>query len=172
MNKEYHFLLMSQQDLLQNEAIEEIVRERTTSNFLQNKKNDFWIIVSPKFVLNSEISLKIEKSNFYNQKKQSILSNLDNSKFYVAIISLNKEFINWLKLRLGYFEDINNLSSNKLEDTNNSYTSNGICGTLSNSLNVNQNKQKFTFISNFLHPSILINKYQILLKSFYSYQKT
>jgi hypothetical protein len=160
---------MSQQDLLQNEAIEEIVRERTTSNFLQNKKNDFWILISPKFVFNSEISFKIEQSNFYKQKKESILSNIDNSKFYVAIISLNKEFINWLKLRLGYFEDINNLVGSK-DSQNNFYTSNGIFGILSNSSNINENKEKFSFSSNFLHPSILINKYQMLLKSFYTSQ--
>jgi hypothetical protein len=93
----YYFLLFSQKNIFNNQVLEEILRERSNSYFLRNKISDFWILISPKFLSNFKQSLDNSSFLFTNQKT-----------FYGVIISPNKDFIEWLKLRLGYFIDIEN----------------------------------------------------------------
>ena len=69
MTVEYYYLLMSQQDLFKNEVIEEIIRERTNSYFNQQKRNDFWILVSPNFVNSKNMSEKIKETNWLKHFK-------------------------------------------------------------------------------------------------------
>jgi hypothetical protein len=166
MNKEYHYLLMSQEDLLQNEVIEEILRERTNSYIVQNKKNDFWILISPNFVKNPDIYLKIKETNFYKQKKISLIDSNQKNEFYASIISSNKEFIIWLNLRLGYFEDLQTFSDKKQLNPN--YTSNGIYGKLDISKDSSFKKDLFKFNLKYIYPNILISKYRKFLDLFYS----
>lgn len=158
MNTEYHYLLMSQQDLLQNEVIEEIVRERTNSYNLQNKKNDFWIVISPKFTEDVIVSEKIKQTNFYRQR----ISSTGPKDFYGAIVSFNKEFITWLSLRLGYFENLETFKTVPVANKN--YVSNGIYGKFTT---VNQESSPFSANPRLIHPTILTNKYRTLLDSFY-----
>jgi hypothetical protein len=47
---------MSQKDFLQNQVIEEILREKSSYYMVQNKVPDYWILISPKFL--SENNLK------------------------------------------------------------------------------------------------------------------
>jgi hypothetical protein len=159
MDKEYHFLLLSQSDLLQNEVIEEIFRERTNSYLAQNKPNDFWILISPQFLDDFYFKEKLKKTNFYKQKQNDILDIENNSEieFYAVVLSLNKEFITWLTLRLGYFENLETFENDQIINKN--YISNGITGFFSNFV-INT--------PNFLHPSILIKKYKKLLQLFYN----
>ena len=164
MTIEYYYLIMSQQDLLQNEAIEEVFRERTSSYFSQNRKNDFWILISPNFIKNNELSLKIKKTNFYKQKKDSLITN-NNSEFYTAIVSTNKEFITWITLRIGYFENIETFQD--IKAPNPDYISNGISGKINTNL-VNNSSELFTSNPKYIHPDLLINKYKKLLEVFYS----
>jgi hypothetical protein len=56
------YLLMSQDDLFKNQVIEEILRERSSSYILQGKPNDFWILVSPKFIEKEEIQQQIKQN--------------------------------------------------------------------------------------------------------------
>ena len=66
MNKtRIYFLLFSQKDFLKNTVIEEILRERTNYNYQQKKQRDFWILVSPSFLLNNELNNKIKISNYF-----------------------------------------------------------------------------------------------------------
>ena len=165
MTVEYYYLLMSQQDLLQNEVIEEIVRERVGSYTLHNKKNDFWILVSPDFAISPNINQKIKQTNFYKQKKVSLISE-NNSEFYGAIVSVNKDFITWLTLRLGYFEDIETFT--ELKAPNMDYISNGIFGK------VNQNEilseiSPLKSSPKYLTPNLFFNKYKKLLEFSYSF---
>jgi hypothetical protein len=160
MNKEYHYLLMSQQDLLQNEVVEEILRERTSSYLSQNRNNDFWILTSPQFILNKDIKEKIKKTNFYKQKQNLFLNSKNNHEFYCVVLSLNKEFITWLSLRLGYFEDLETFST--IQKSNENYVSNGIKGLVC----LKNNQKDFDFNPNFIDPIILINKYKKLLQFF------
>lgn len=167
MTVEYYYLLMSQPDLLQNEVIEEIVRERTGSYALQNKKNDFWILISPQFTKSPKISSKIKQTNFYKQKKNSLMSS-NKLEFYGAIVSINKEFITWLALRLGFFENIENFT--ELNPPNINYVSNGILGKIEqNEITVENSPLKSS--PNYLFPDLLTNKYKKLLELSYSFVK-
>nr|QCI04855.1 hypothetical protein [Bornetia secundiflora] len=82
----YYFALATQNFLINEEPIEEILRERILyyKNF---KKNiDFWFVMNPDFLQNSHID------NF----------NYNKSSSYAAIVSSNPKFIQWLKLRIGF----------------------------------------------------------------------
>ena len=68
-NETYYYLIMSQQTLLNNEIIEEILRERATYYQLNKKATDFWILISPYFIYKNEILEKIRKSNYYLKEK-------------------------------------------------------------------------------------------------------
>lgn len=85
MTYHYHFVVASQDFLVREEPIEEILRERKDYYKSINKEIDFWFIVNPNF---------IDKAIFYDDYKQL-------PKKCAAIISLDKQFIEWLKLRIG-----------------------------------------------------------------------
>lgn len=86
----YYFALASREFLLEKEAVEEVIRERAYYYQLKNKPADFWILPSPEFW-----------SYYQNQNKKKIgeLNNLSDPKNCVAIVSTNKDFICWIKLR-------------------------------------------------------------------------
>lgn len=165
MTVEYYYLLMSQQDLLQNEVIEEVVRERTNSYLLQNKKTDFWILISPKFTTSPDITQKIKQTNFYKQKKTDLISS-NNSEFYSAVVSVNKEFIIWLSLRLGYFENIETFT--ELKPANINYISNGIFGKIEQKSS-NSQISPLKSIPKYLAPDLLTNKYKKLVELSYNF---
>jgi hypothetical protein len=115
----YFYLIFSQIDLLKSEAIEELLRERTTYYWSKEQKDrDFWIIISPKFVNSIEINKKIKESQFYQKNvnkisvsRSKILKDsnklfLEENEFYGAIVSTNENYIKWLSLRIGYFEKL------------------------------------------------------------------
>lgn len=78
----YYFALASVNFLTNEEPVEEILRERTNYYNSINKDIDFWLISNPDFI----------KSNIIFSQQQPVP--------YAAIISLDKDFIQWLKLRL------------------------------------------------------------------------
>nr|YP_009395504.1 hypothetical protein [Vertebrata isogona]ARW64608.1 hypothetical protein [Vertebrata isogona] len=82
----YHFAIASQSFFLDQEPMEEILRERTNYYQSSNKEIDFWFILNPYFYHN------INKSSNDNSINKSL----------AAIISLDKEFIQWLKLRVAF----------------------------------------------------------------------
>nr|QCI05177.1 hypothetical protein [Centroceras clavulatum] len=86
MTYQYYFVVASQDFLVKEEPIEEILRER--KNYYKNicKEIDFWFIVNPSF---------IDNAMFYDNYKTL-------PKNCAAIISLDKQFIQWLKLRIGF----------------------------------------------------------------------
>jgi glycosyltransferase involved in cell wall biosynthesis len=62
--------------------------------------------MSPSFLLTNEIFNKVKKSRFYSLKSSDLVYK---EKFYNGVIlSTDSEYINWLRLRLGYFENIEN----------------------------------------------------------------
>ncbi|MGB3691463.1 MAG: MgPME-cyclase complex family protein [Spirulinaceae cyanobacterium] len=82
----YYYALASQKFLLEEEPFEEVLQERTRNYQENNKEIDFWLMKEPDF-LNSpefaEIKAKCPQPS-------------------VAVVSTNKQFITWLKLRLEY----------------------------------------------------------------------
>ena len=82
----YHYVLASQKFLLEDEPMEEVFRERYRDYEEKNREIDFWVIKQPAFLEApemAEIKAKCPQPS-------------------VAIVSTNKQFITWLKLRLEY----------------------------------------------------------------------
>ncbi|MFN6481785.1 MULTISPECIES: MgPME-cyclase complex family protein [unclassified Nostoc] len=82
----YHYVLASQRFLLQEEPIQEVLKERTRNYHEQEKQIDFWLVEQPAF---------LDASQFKDIKAKC-------PQPAVAIISTNPQFITWLKLRLEY----------------------------------------------------------------------
>nr|QVY58019.1 hypothetical protein [Betaphycus gelatinus] len=95
---QYYFAIASKKFLVDEEPIEEILRERTNHYININKNIDFWFTINPNFIHLPE--LKYIETKF----KQPA----------AAIISLDKEFIEWLKLRIS-FVIIGNFESESLD---------------------------------------------------------
>jgi len=86
----YYFVIGSSQFLLKNEPLEEMLRER--AQFLKREKKPitFWLVKSPKFLNSSQLS------NMREKLFESGLSKVE----LTAIVSVDKTFITWLKLRI------------------------------------------------------------------------
>jgi hypothetical protein len=155
---------MSQKDFLESQVMEEVLREKAGYYGAKEKVRDFWIVNSPDFVKMPEIYSKILKSNFYKQKSTKIISKLNNSEseFYTALITCDFEFIKWIQLRLGYFEDISNIL-----DNNNSFISDGIFGKFDDIKNLKMSPLQYS--SDYLHPDILLNRYKKSIEVYYNY---
>jgi hypothetical protein len=82
----YYYLLASQRFLLEEEPFEEVLKERTRHYHEQEKEIDFWLVKQPAFLEAPEMA----------QIKQEC------SQAVVAVISTNRNFITWLKLRLEF----------------------------------------------------------------------
>ncbi|OUL26727.1 MgPME-cyclase complex family protein [Nostoc sp. 106C] len=82
----YYYVLTSQRFLLQEEPIEEVLKERTRHYHEQEKEIDFWLVKQPAFLEAPEMA-KIKAKC---------------PQPSAAIISTNQQFITWLKLRLEY----------------------------------------------------------------------
>ncbi|MBD2664684.1 hypothetical protein B6N60_01906 [Richelia sinica FACHB-800] len=82
----YYYVLASQRFLLEEEPLEEVLKERTRHYHEQEKEIDFWLVKQPAFLEAPEMAEIKEKC----------------PQPPVAIISTNAQFITWLKLRLEY----------------------------------------------------------------------
>ena len=100
----YHYLIMSQVDFLKIQSIEEILRERANYYTLENSHQNYWIVMNPLFIRTKKVLQSIEKTVFYSQNK--------NNLSYVALVSTNEAFVDWLRLRIGYFELLNSTNDN------------------------------------------------------------
>nr|YP_009391563.1 hypothetical protein [Laurenciella marilzae]ARW59707.1 hypothetical protein [Laurenciella marilzae] len=84
----YYFAIASKDFFLYQEPIEEILRERTQYYQSLNKEVDFWFTLEPNFI------------PLLDNKNKPYYFNIPNS--LAAIVSLDKDFIQWLKLRIGF----------------------------------------------------------------------
>ncbi|MEA5533706.1 MgPME-cyclase complex family protein [Crocosphaera sp. XPORK-15E] len=82
----YYYVLASQRFLLEEEPLEEVLRERIRDYEEKNKEIDFWLVKQPAFIEAAELAEVKAKC----------------PQPSVAIISTNSQFIIWLKLRLEY----------------------------------------------------------------------
>jgi hypothetical protein len=80
----YYFILGSTNFLTNEEPLEEVLRERIQYYTRTNKRIDFWLLPEPKF---------LSMPNFVDLRQKVPHNSL-------AIISPNKMFILWLKLRI------------------------------------------------------------------------
>lgn len=82
----YYYVLASQRFLIEEEPLEEVLRERTRDYKEKGKEMDFWLVKNPGFLEAPEMAEIKAKC----------------PQPAVAIISTNSDFIIWLKLRLEY----------------------------------------------------------------------
>lgn len=82
----YYYLLASQKFLLEDEPLDEVLRERRRHYQEQEKAIDFWVVKQPAF---------LESEGFSDVKNRC-------PQPAAAVISTDKTFITWLKLRLEY----------------------------------------------------------------------
>lgn len=155
----YYYLVMSQIDMLENQVLEEILRERAAYYYSKNRTIDFWVSISPSFLDDYILNKKIKETNFYTQQNKNIYSGFK-KEFYSCIISTDKEFITWLQLRLGYFENIN-------ESIEKIYVSDGIFGFIDVNNNIKDNISPLKSKINQLNPEIIIKKYKKILELYY-----
>ena len=82
----YYYVLASQKFLLEEEPFEEVLRERTRYYGERNKEIDFWLVKQPAFLEAPELAEVKAKC----------------PQPTVAVITTDRNFANWLKLRLEY----------------------------------------------------------------------
>ncbi len=82
----YYYAVGSEKFLLEEEPIEEVLKERRRYYQEQEQDLDFWLVKNPAF---------LEAPELVSVKEQCPPS-------VVALVSTNKSFITWLKLRLEY----------------------------------------------------------------------
>ncbi len=101
----YYFLLLLKDDFLKNQALEEIFRERSDYYNRKKKLRNFWIFPSfnLNYLQNAHILEEIRKIVKFKGLawKQTCPNHV-----YKLILSTDKEFINFLQLRTGLFENI------------------------------------------------------------------
>nr|QUE29679.1 Ycf54 [Erythrotrichia foliiformis] len=91
----YYFAIATKRFLTEEEPLEEILRERISYYKSNNKVIDFWFIETPDF--------------FNTPQLQKIIGERDQP--FAAVVSTNRTFINWIKLRIGY------VATGKLSDS-------------------------------------------------------
>jgi len=142
MDINYYYLIFFKEDLLKNKLIEDVLREQAEFYIYRKKSLDFWILNSPLFLNKEEYLNRIKNSNYYKDNKKKY-----NTNTYSIIISSNKELITWLKLRIGYFENLSEVSDDKIK-----LSSDGLYGLI-----------KAKNFSNLINPlKSLVNKYNFL----------
>ena len=82
----YHYVLASKKFLLEEEPLEEVLKERTRDYHEKEKEIDFWLVSQPAFLEAPELAEVKAKC----------------PQPAAAIISTNPKFITWLKLRLEF----------------------------------------------------------------------
>ncbi|OLP18462.1 hypothetical protein BST81_10220 [Leptolyngbya sp. 'hensonii'] len=82
----YYYVLASQHFLLEEEPLDEVLRERVRNYQEQEKEIDFWLIKQPAF---------LEAPEMAETKARC-------PQPAAAIVSTNPQFITWLQLRLEY----------------------------------------------------------------------
>jgi Protein of unknown function (DUF2488) len=84
--KTYYYLLASQRFLLEEEPLDEVLKERIRYYHEQEKEIDFWLVKQPAFLEVPQMAVVKGKC----------------PQPCAAVISTNQQFITWLKLRLEY----------------------------------------------------------------------
>jgi hypothetical protein len=84
----YHYILASQKFLLEEEPLDEVLRERERNYRENNKEKDFWLVKQPGF---------LEAPEFSSSKAKCPQPS-------VAIITTDEKLAIWLKLRLEFVE--------------------------------------------------------------------
>jgi|TARA_B110000091_G_C13504166_1_gene345637 hypothetical protein len=133
-NKNQYYYLVLPNLTLNNEAIEEVIREQESYNKkFQNRFNRCGYMINKFDQGNfpSELLTSIRNSSFYklrklkNFKNNYFNNNSNDFKDFNILITSNKEFVNWIALKLVEIE--NNANEKQIQKIN----YNGLQGSLS-----------------------------------------
>lgn len=80
----YYYVLASQRFLIEEEPLDEVLKERIRNYHEQEKEIDFWLVKQPAFLEAPEMAP----------------TKAECPQPAAAVISTNSQFITWLKLRL------------------------------------------------------------------------
>lgn len=122
MNTKYYAIIATQTDLLKNETLEEIFRERTNQKVSQQKNPDFWAVNLEDLSKFKELQNKFSQTYYYKSKNINKFDKNNSDNYYVAFITNDKIFHDWLELRIGYFESLDEREF----VSNQTYKSNGV----------------------------------------------
>ena len=148
--KELYLLIIDKNTGLYKEALEENLREKNNYYLLENKLVNFWISNSSTILNNNFIKKLIYNTNFFDKVKPKLNNNCFNNNFTI-IYSLDKKFIEWLSLRLGYCEFRKVIkNNNKIIISNSDKDSNYITSPQGVILSIDTNllNHKFNLINN------------------------
>ncbi len=148
--QELYLLIIDKKTGLYKEALEENLREKNNYYLLENKLINFWISNSSTLLNNNFIRKLIFNTNFFDKVKTKLDNNYFNSNFTI-IYSLDKKFIEWLSLRLGYCEFRKVIkNNNKVVISNNIKDNDYITSPQGVILSINTNllTHKFNLINN------------------------
>jgi len=137
---------MSQKEFFENQVFEEILRERVNYYVSKNQVIDFWISLEPEFLTELLTSKNYQTTQFFKRTKGKVP--------YSCLISTNKEFINWIQLRLGFFENL----ENKTLPTNKEYYSDGLLLEITNAQEKNFESKTENIDPKILYPKYLLSR--------------
>jgi len=98
---QYFFLFLSQDTFEKDLPIEEILRERTFEYLSNNKVIDFWMISPFKF----QKKINYSRNEVLNAVESDSIACRSDKKFYCFVTS-NYAFFNFLRLRVGDFQQL------------------------------------------------------------------
>lgn len=118
-NKKYYLLTIFENNSDLYNGFEEMIRERVYHYKRSSMPLDFWVIKNIKYNENL-------KNNYnFENKEINIVEEITNISKGFTVITTNKIFFEWMKLRYGYFENIaQTVNINNLK--NPQYTLDGI----------------------------------------------
>lgn len=102
----FYYIIFSQQDFCENEVLEETLRERSFYYMNRTMAVDFRIIISPDLIQDKDISQRLKSTYFFMSKSEDLRKGSDPYFYTVVLATTNNFFVDWLKLRFGYFEDL------------------------------------------------------------------
>ena len=88
----YYFILATENFLAEEEALEEVLRERVQYFRKQNKPNDFWILPNPSFLNTQDNKISTLKNKFTKPTMAIISTDKSLNPFSPGAFSLFQNF--------------------------------------------------------------------------------
>lgn len=102
----FYYIIFSQRDFCENEVLEETLRERSYYYINRMMAVDFRILISPDLIQDKDISQRLRSTYFHMSKSEDLRKGSDPYFYTMVLVTTNNFFVDWLKLRFGFFEDL------------------------------------------------------------------
>jgi hypothetical protein len=157
-----YYIAMRGENLIRNQVLEEILRERANHRIANNEPLDAWIAHEEyeqefgRILIDAYVDIdQVLGTKYYSQNKAEI-EKLDNPKTHFSYLySSSIKFITWIRLRLGYFEDVNKSLDDK---PSGEYISDGLYGRVTTSGEFLGNETNESLLNNYIVGRALVVK--------------